>query len=243
MLDWRQISAEPNAEEVRRHIRSRLFQIRQNRVENAEAFLIELVTGRTVLDIGVVGHVIERSNAPDWKHGIIKRHAKRLVGVDILKEAVDHLNDRGYDVRLIDATGETDLGERFDCVVIGDVIEHVDNAVKLLRFAARHLAPGGRIMCTTPNPFYIGFQGEILREGMVIANAEHVSWISPSNAMELAHRAGVELVAFHHFGGSGNTWLRRMLISLVKATRLIKFESFSLAYIYIFAKCEAAQQV
>ena len=142
----------------------------------------------------------------------------------------------GYDVRLMDATSDDDMGERFERVVIGDVIEHVDDQVKLLKFAARHLAPGGRILCTTPNPFYVGYFVEMFRHGMVIENAEHVGFITPSNALELAHRAGVRLDELHHFGGGGNTFLRRSLISILKFTGLIRFEMFSRSYIYVFVR-------
>jgi hypothetical protein len=61
-----------------------------------------------------------------------------------------------------------------------------------------------------------------------------VNFIMPSNALEIAHRAGVVLTELHHFGGGGNTFLRRALISVLKVTRLIRFEMFSRSYIYVF---------
>lgn len=103
------------------------------------------------------------------------------------------LQSRGFNVRLFDATFSEFLGERFDVVFIGDVIEHINDTVKLLQFAKRHLNPGGRIIITTPNPFYIGYLYRILQKKTYIANADHVSWITPTNALEIGIRASLNL--------------------------------------------------
>ena len=78
--------------------------------------------------------------------------ARRCVGVDVIEELVAELNARGFNVACVDATSEHDLGERFEIVFIGDVLEHVNDPSRLLAFGARHLAPEGRIYATTPNP-------------------------------------------------------------------------------------------
>ena len=153
--------------------------------------------GKRVLDIGVVSHSARYFDLPDWRHGRIHRAAGYCVGIDILEPLVAELNQRGFNVRCVDATSEADLGERFDVVFIGDVVEHVDNAVLLLKFAARHLAPGGRLFVTTPNPFSRKFFRQFKRDGVMVVNLDHVAWITPTLAMELARRAGIALTAYH----------------------------------------------
>jgi SAM-dependent methyltransferase len=234
MKNWRELSTDPNAKAVRAFLHGQISDAYGPRVEDFQRFICEFVRERTVLDIGVIGHVIERFDDGDFRHGFIKKFASRLVGIDILEEPVNHLRSLGFDVRVMDATSDTDIGERFERVVIGDVIEHVDDPVRLIKFAARHLAPDGLILCTTPNPFFVGYLAEMFRYGMVIENAEHVSFIIPSNALEIAHRAGVKLVSVRHFGGRGNTLTKRALISLLKLTGLIRYEMLARTYIYIF---------
>jgi hypothetical protein len=83
--------------------------------------------------------------------------------------------------------------------------------------------------------FTAGFvRGRSVLDGMVIENAEHVDFIIPYNALEIATRAGVKLTAPHHFGGGGYSSLMRVLISLLKMPRLIKYELFARSYINIF---------
>lgn len=99
-----------------------------------------------------------------------------MLDIDILAPLVEELNDRGFNVRCVDATSDVDLGERF---------------------AARHLAPGGRLYVTTPNPFSRKFVRQFKREGVMVVNLDHVVWITPTMAMELARRADIGLVAYH----------------------------------------------
>ena len=78
------------------------------------------------------------------------------LGLDIVPAAnrlVEKPRDTTYGWRMqpLRRTWERDLRR----VVIGDVIEHVNNPVRLLQFARRHLAPDGLVLVSTPNPYWI----------------------------------------------------------------------------------------
>lgn len=197
-LDWTTVSDDPNNREAKAAVRRWLKSAQRVHTDNDLIGHVErLVAGRRVLDIGVVSHSARYFDQPDWRHGRIHQAASYCVGIDILEPLVAELNQRGFNVRCVDATSEADLGERFDVVFIGDVVEHVDNAVLLLRFAARHLAPGGRLYVTTPNPFSRKFFRQFKRDGVMVVNLDHIAWITPTLAMELARRAGIALEAYH----------------------------------------------
>lgn len=197
-LDWTTVSDDPNNRAAKAAVRAWLPQARRVHTDTDLLGHIErLVTGKRVLDIGVVSHSARYFDLPDWRHGRIHKAAAYCLGLDILEPLVAELNARGFNVRCMDATSEADIGERFDVVFIGDVVEHVDNAVLLLKFAARHLAPGGRLYVTTPNAFSRKFFRQFMREGVIVVNLDHVAWITPTMAMELARRAGIRLAAYH----------------------------------------------
>ena len=197
-FDWTVVSDDPNNRGAKAVVRQWLESARRVRGDiDLLSYIESFARGKRVLDIGVVSHSARYLDLPDWRHGRISRAARYCVGIDILEPLVDELNQRGFNVRCMDATSEADLGERFDFVFIGDVIEHVDNAVKLLRFAARHLTSEGRLYVTTPNPFSRKFFRQFRRDGVMVVNLDHVSWITPTQAMELARRAGIRLAAYH----------------------------------------------
>lgn len=232
--NWRAISRDPNAKEVRGYLRKTLLNARQGRLEDANSFLLDFVRDQSVLDIGIIAHTIEQTYDPRWRHNLIKGVAASVLGIDILEEPIQQLQDRGYDVRVVDATSDIDIGQRFSRVVIGDVIEHVDNPVALLRFARRHLAAQGRVVCSTPNPFYLGSLITGLREGTFIANAEHVSWITPTMALELGSRAGLRLTRYWHAQKTTGPIVRKLAMKPLGLLGLLDTEMAARTFVYVF---------
>jgi 2-polyprenyl-3-methyl-5-hydroxy-6-metoxy-1,4-benzoquinol methylase len=157
--------------------------------------LLSRVCNKSCLDIGAIEHDLSHTEKPSWKHKQISEVASRVVGVDILEEFAQVLNQRGYDIRVCDATSDTYLGEKFDTVILGDVIEHVENPVNLIRFAIRHLNGGGEVIVKTPNPFYIDNFVKFARNRDPV-NFEHIAWYTPTMALEIARRAQCKLSAY-----------------------------------------------
>jgi len=235
-MKWREISQNPVDSSVHEFLLNYLKQAKEIIDFNEFEFLKKFVDGRSVLDIGVVEHDITHINSDGWKHRKIKKWANKVIGIDILEEEVDILNGMGFDVRLIDATSSSDLGERFERVVIGDVIEHVSNPVNLLEFASRHLTEDGVIMVSTPNPFNYLFINRVIKEGTFIANAEHISWITPTMAMEIANRAGVRLKSYHPFIGKPKSIVKRLLKKILAFVMREDNEIYASSYVYLFCK-------
>lgn len=198
MPRWPELSDDPNDKPAQRAVAAWLQAIRRVHVDtDLTGFVEGELRGKTVLDIGVVEHAANYFERPSWRHARIAKVAKSCVGIDILAPMVEELRRRGFDVRCVDATSSADLGQRFEAVFIGDVLEHVNDPVALLAFAARHLEPGGRIWASTPNPFCRKFLRQFRRRGVIIVNLDHLAWITPTMAMELARRSGLELAGVH----------------------------------------------
>lgn len=234
-INWKEISLEPNSPLVRAAVRKDLESRRRPRCFDKRELVRRFVLGHSVLDVGVVAHSLEESEADHWLHGQIKGWARELVGVDILEAECAKLRARGYDVRSVDAAGEGNLGLRFERVVLGDVIEHVDNAVKLMKFAGRHLTPGGFVLVTTPNPWYLAHIYETICFGAHVGNVDHVSWIAPANVREVGYRAGLELLEYQHIqvpAGCGGWKLR--ILHCLRDLMMPEGEIFGHTYAYVF---------
>jgi 2-polyprenyl-3-methyl-5-hydroxy-6-metoxy-1,4-benzoquinol methylase len=198
MVDWTRISDDPNNGAAKKAVLDYLLAARRVHTDaGLDEFIDALVEGKSVLDIGVAAHAARYLDQPGFRHARIARRARRCVGLDVLEPLVKELNARGFNVVCADATSDADLGERFELVFIGDVLEHVNDTTALLRFAARHLAAGGRVFATTPNPFSRKFYRGFRRDGTAIVNLDHICWITPTQALEIARRAGIELAAYH----------------------------------------------
>jgi SAM-dependent methyltransferase len=197
-FDWTSYSDDPNDERARAEVLPWLLARRHVHLDrDLMEYVCDRCRGKRVLDIGVVSHSAHYFDDPGWRHAQVRNAAAECVGIDILAPLVQELNERGYDVRVVDATSDADMGERFDVVFIGDTVEHVDNPVALLRFAGRHLTPEGRILVTTPNAFSRKFYRRFRKHGTPIVNLDHCGWFTPTIALELGRRAGISFVGYH----------------------------------------------
>lgn len=197
-LDWTTLSDDPNDSESKRRVKRYLLGARRLHLDtDLLSLVMTIAKSKRVLDVGMVSHAVRYVEDPGWRHDKLRAVASYCLGVDVLAPLVQALDKRGYNVRCVDATSDEDLGERFDVVFVGDVIEHVDNAAALLRFGRRHLAEGGAIWVATPNPFSRKFFRRFRHEGVVMVNLDHVSWVTPTMALELGRRAGLALHAYH----------------------------------------------
>jgi SAM-dependent methyltransferase len=79
----------------------------------------------------------------------------RLCGIDVAESAAAHVRDLGFEATACDASAGIPYGDAtFDVVVCGEVLEHVVDTDNLLAEIHRVLAPGGRLILTTPNLAY-----------------------------------------------------------------------------------------
>ena len=224
-LDRNAISKDPLDAHTTRTVNKFLLDVREQLPRNDySAYLKSVCASRSVLDIGVVEHNHSRMESQDWKHGIIRFAARRTVGIDVVPELVEKLVAQGLDVRLIDATSDDDLRERFQVVHIGDVIEHVDSPVAMLKFAARHLDLGGKVIVRTPNPFYFIHVHSIKINGTDVSNLEHVSWVTPTHMLEIGRRSGLILSKYltEYPGGFSYKGIRKSAVVFLSGLKLRK---------------------
>jgi 2-polyprenyl-3-methyl-5-hydroxy-6-metoxy-1,4-benzoquinol methylase len=191
---WSDVSSDPNSSEVLSFRSDTLAKARVPLLkENRIAYLSQLVSGKNILDIGVVEHFEESSNSDLWLHQHICNAAKTCLGVDILEEMVILLRSRGYNVIAHDITRSA-LPMKFDVIIVGDVIEHLNNPGSLFEHAAQMLEPHGRLVISTPNPWYANAILKNLFEGKPFTDsADHCAWFDAGTICELASRNGLVL--------------------------------------------------
>lgn len=202
---WHDLSRDPNAPEVLAARQQALTKARATCVDDRNTYLCGLTRGKKVLDIGVVDHVFDASASEQWLHGKLCDVAKRCVGIDILAEELAKLRQLGYDVRNVDLT-RTRLEEKFDVIVMGEIIEHVDKPGALLANAAAMLEPDGCLIVTTPNPWYANvIIKNLLRSAPFSESADHVAWYDAATLLEIGQRNGLEL---HRYTGVRTAFAR-----------------------------------
>ncbi|MBW3660095.1 MAG: class I SAM-dependent methyltransferase [Gemmatimonadetes bacterium] len=156
----------------------------------ADRILAE-VRGPRVLDVGCASTNV-RPDSPRWIHRRLVERFERVWGIDRSVENVARMREADYRRTIVADAMEFALTERFDTIVAGEVIEHLENPGRFLDRARDHLAPGGRIVLTTPYPFALfNVLYAFLKYPKTCENEDHVVWLCPRTMEELARRRGL----------------------------------------------------
>jgi SAM-dependent methyltransferase len=137
------------------------------------------LTARTVLDCGcatgALGLAYRRLNP-----------RARLYGIEGDVAAAETARARLDEVAVVDLDANPvpfDPAIRFDCIVYGDVIEHLREPWRVIAAQAETLAPGGTILISVPNVEHWSFAARLLAgtwdyEEMGLFDRTHLRWFS-----------------------------------------------------------------
>ena len=145
---------------------------------------------------------------------------------------------------LDDEFGTEEVGNRpYPLVLAVEIIEHIENPAGLLRSCASVLAPGGRLILSTPNVEYAPARLQWLIRGCpstfdteeVRAN-RHIAMLWRQGLEFLIERAGYRVVEKHllgayHLRPSFVTWLKRAFYALLH--RFAQGETQGAARLYV----------
>jgi len=216
MYNWRTKTADPCNLDVRHALKHFLLSKRSLFSGRLIDFFTNVCTAKSVLHLGFVEHSIDHINHASWKHATIASVARRTVGVDIAEEGVRAARQLGYECHAIDITSSASLGETFEVVIAGDIIEHLLSLDAVYQFSKRHMRQGSSLFISTPNPSCALWLPEVLLGATYVSNFEHTCWISPSHVNEHACRVDMTFERYYSIlGGASVGALSRIMKSAV----------------------------
>jgi SAM-dependent methyltransferase len=239
-MRWRDLSTDPNARAVLDFRQAAIAKARTGSlIANRVVYLCELVANKSVLDIGVVEHTLDAAKSESWLHGHLNRHAARCLGVDVLEAEVKTLREQGFNVIAADVT-QSPLREKFDVIIGGEVLEHLDAPGGFMANCAAMLDPGGRLAITVPNPWYVNvILKSCFKRYTFVDSADHVAWYDASTLFELGERHGLQLDRFTGIAvGNPKTLRARLFFGMTPALMAMGLapELFAKSIIYEFVR-------
>lgn len=130
-----------------------------------------------------------------------KRQKCRVVGVELDREAAAIARKRIDDVYCGDVREIVSLlHEQFDCIVGGDIIEHLDEPWSFLTELRRICTPGGRLLLSLPNVANASVIGDLLHGRfdyvyMGLTCVGHLRFFTRQSVDEMLTIAGWEVVS------------------------------------------------
>lgn len=208
------------------------------------SWLAEMCAGKVVLDIGCYDETsLEKRDTDHWLHGRLAKTAKRVVGIDSslkippggLRTANNAAIHRGDGVHVDD---DIMGGDRFDVVVAGEFIEHIESPLEFMRDIKVRM-PGTQLLMSTPNGvcFANTLLGLIKRE---VQHPDHLQNFTFKVLNTLCLRAGFqewEILPYHFYATEmilGSSGMKRvMVIAVERAIRVVEWFFPLLSFGYI----------
>jgi 2-polyprenyl-3-methyl-5-hydroxy-6-metoxy-1,4-benzoquinol methylase len=204
----------PSNETLMQHatLKSSRYEISTNgdRFSRNHLFIEEARKYRSVLECGCSTGFLSRQ---------IAEGGSRVVGIEIDTEAAEKARQFCARVLSLDLTRpgwSKSIGEQFELVTYGDVLEHLLEPQAVLRETKDVLAPGGRVLISLPNIAYWTMRiklllGKFEYESMGLLDYTHLRFFTFHTGRKMIEQAGYRIVHFHPvMGGRFTSHFRPM---------------------------------
>lgn len=167
--------------------------------------LEKIVKGKRVIHLGCADHqalIPRKIKAGKWLHKKLTDVASRCVGIDIDQECITYIRDTlGYDnvycSDLLHDALPIALDGHWDYILLGEVLEHIDNPVSFLQAIRTKLMHRvDNIIITVPNSLWLNNIISGLRHEEFI-NSDHRFWFSPYTLSKVASQGGFSPEELH----------------------------------------------
>jgi SAM-dependent methyltransferase len=164
-----------------------------------------LSTGKRVLHLGCTNwpYTIEAIDAGTLLHRDLAEVSSELYGFDFDQQGIDVLGSQGFENLFradVEKLSDVALDKKFDVIIAGEMIEHLNNPGLFLEGIKRFMNPDTRLVLTTINAyggmrfFVYGFRG---RGGSLEpVHPDHVAYYSYSTLKLLIERHGFRIDEF-----------------------------------------------
>jgi 2-polyprenyl-3-methyl-5-hydroxy-6-metoxy-1,4-benzoquinol methylase len=162
--------------------------------------ITELSAKKRIIHVGCVDHmpiIEEKISNNTWLHKLVTDAADECIGVDINKEGIEFMRKIGYTnayyTDLMQPTLPEIVNQKWDYMILGEILEHVDNPCDFLKTLNRLYSNNvGQIIISVPNAFcYYNFRN--IKKGVEMINSDHRSTFTPYTLNKILYLAGFTL--------------------------------------------------
>ncbi len=177
------------------------------RYRSRARLIAEEFRGKSIVHVGFVDHdpasIMKKRKKGKWLHEQLVAVTTRCVGIDISEEAVRFVRDELHvpDVHCADITAPEVAGilagTEWDCIFLGEVIEHVPNPIQFLKAMVQNFAACGvryrSVMLSTPNGLYNERFQHMQQVERI--NSDHRYLFTPYTLSKVMTEAGLEVTS------------------------------------------------
>ena len=174
-------------------------------------FIKNICKGKKVLHLGCTSYpfTTQMIELGEHLHLHLKDSTKELYGLDFDQEGIDILTEKGIENLYrgdLEKLEEVQLDEKFDVIIAGEMIEHLNNPGLFLKGIRRFMNPDSKLVITTINAYCgqrYAFYFLLGKKGFnEPVHPDHVAYYSYStlNLLLKRHELNVEEFLFYDLG-------------------------------------------
>lgn len=166
--------------------------------------LESIAKDKSVIHVGFADHIPlikAKIESGYWLHKRLLEKSKICIGVDIDEEAVNYIKTN-FDIKDIYALDiikdqvPSYLCREWDLMILGEVLEHIDNPVLFLQnIHEKYQKYVKQFVVTVPNAFSFRNIVNVFKDTETI-NSDHRFWFSPYTLAKVATEAGFKIDSF-----------------------------------------------
>ncbi len=193
------------------------------------SYLETKCTDKKVIHIGFADHlplVPEKIKNNNWLHQRLLNVTSRCVGIDVDVDALDYFK-KNYsypDLYLHDVIRDAPLqqiiSQKWDYMVLGEILEHVDSPVIFLNdLVNKYGEYVNRILITVPNAMDL-MSIRMAKNHKEFINSDHRFWFTPYTLAKIGFRAGWKPLEFvYSQTHPAGKWIYRQVLKRFPAYR------------------------
>jgi len=163
----------------------------------------QLLKNKVVLHFGCCDHanlIEEKMKSNTHLQVKIAEIATKCIGVDNNQEALDKLKSLNikdcYYYDLYESSDPVIENETYDCVLLGEILEHIADPVAFLQKIHTKFIHAKEIIITVPNAFSSrNFHN--IKKGVEEINTDHKYWFTPYTVSKVATEAGFKMESIY----------------------------------------------
>ncbi|MGZ5254622.1 MAG: methyltransferase domain-containing protein, partial [Flavitalea sp.] len=180
---------------------------KENSILNRIDFLAKVSENKTIVHIGFADHlplIAGKIKNNTWLHKRLLDVSAECIGIDNDKKVVEYVQTelKIKDVYCLDIIKDPLPAEiqnkRIDFLILGEVLEHIDNPVSFLS-SLREKFTGitNQIIVTVPNAWELS-NLKLLRSGYENLNSDHRYWFTPYTLAKVGFHSGLSVKEFFY---------------------------------------------
>ena len=168
--------------------------------KNRDSIIIDKCKDKVVLHIGATDapYTKQKLEKNLLLHTHIQNVAKNVIGLDIDKQSIEFLSDKGINnIQYFDMNNLGNLNANVDLIVFGEILEHLENLHNAFQNLKKVMHVNTELIITTPNLFYFHHTLQILIKNRELVHHDHKVGFTYGIINQLLNSNGLDIIDFY----------------------------------------------